>query len=83
MVQKCSNIMIKHVWAFWFHTSFEGCFIVYCLFINHNSNSLDKKHKKAHIIEVHNPLGCDNMQFGRMVPTFQRNPPPSIIRIED
>jgi len=45
--------MIKNQWAF---SDFTPVLKVVSLFISHNFNSLDKKHKKAHIIEDHNPL---------------------------
>jgi hypothetical protein len=66
--------MIENLWAFF---DFTPALKVVSLFISHNFNSLDKKHIKALIIEDHSTLGCDNIQFGRMVPTFQRNILPS------
>lgn len=60
--------MIENLWAF---SDFTPALKVILLFISHNFNSLDKKHKKAHITEDHNSFGCDNMQFGIMVPTRQ------------
>jgi hypothetical protein len=59
--------MIKNLWAF---SDFTPGLKAISLFISHNFNSLDKKHKKAHITEDHNPLGCDSLQFGRMVLTL-------------
>jgi len=56
----------KNLWAF---SDFTPASKVVSLFISLNFSSLDKNHKKAHITEDHNPLGCDNIQFGRMVPT--------------
>jgi hypothetical protein len=59
--------MIENLWAF---SDFTPASKVISLFISNNFNILDKKHKKAHITKDHNPLGCDNMQFDRMVPTL-------------